>query len=152
MLCFPSMEIVCASADIWRLFTPCSYNALQTLHWAAWVQNHSAFTRSPLALVSALLGIQDPQSRFPILTRDKTRLIDAIHVIRKKSRESLKHKSKHIPSAARLSRGRQGKLLIGLWRRQSPLDVEGRNGKRIRKEHGFCWITKDKESDGRSRS
>lgn len=73
-----------------------------------------SLVHSPLALVSALLGVQDLQSRFSIFTRDQTRLTDAIHVIRKKSGESLEHKSKHIPSAARLSRRRQGKLLAGL--------------------------------------
>lgn len=62
-------------------------------------QNQSAFTHSPLALMSALLSVQDLQSRFPILTRDQTRLIYAI-VSSERKAEKPCTKSKHIPSAS----------------------------------------------------
>lgn len=69
------------------LFKHCSEHRRSYIHSAS--QNHSAFTHSLLALVSAPFLFQDLQSRFPILLRHQTRLIYAVHVIRKKNRESL---------------------------------------------------------------
>lgn len=88
----------------------------------------------PLALMSALLSVQDLQSRFPILIRDQTRLIYAFQIIRKKSQESHVHKSlnkSQYPSLHQIL----SKLLIALQGSKPPWMGKDGTESRIRKEN-----------------